>query len=268
MKAEPMNGVTTAPTLEKSAGQIDWSESAAAIDRQVRAYTPWPGTFTFLDGEMVKINAGSAYPDDPGYPMPGYPYAPPGYPYPMPPGYGPPPGYPAPPGAPPYPYPAPPGYPQAPPPPSGSPSGTPAWATGVAVGRPAGFWIRVVAYIIDAVIVGVFNFVWTFVLTLAAGGSITGFPAFLVFLVESLIGLGYFAYLWSSRGQTIGMMATGLRVTRSDGSPLTLGRAIGRALALYLSFLILFIGVIMVAFTQRKQGLHDMIADTVVVHNN
>jgi uncharacterized RDD family membrane protein YckC len=161
-----------------------------------------------------------------------------------------------------------PGYPQAPPPPSGSPYGTPAWATGVAVGRPAGFWIRVVAYIIDAVIVGVFNFVWTFIVTLAAGGSITGFPAFLVFLIEFLVGIGYFAYLWSSRGQTIGMMATGLRVTRSDGSPLTLGRGIGRALALYLSFLILFIGVIMVAFTQRKQGLHDMIADTVVVHNN
>jgi uncharacterized RDD family membrane protein YckC len=161
-----------------------------------------------------------------------------------------------------------PGYPQGPPPAPGSPYGTPAWATGVAVGRPAGFWIRVVAYIIDAVIVGVFNFVWTFIVTLAAGGSIQGFPAFLVFLVEALVGITYFSYLWSSRGQSIGMMATGLRVTRSDGSPLTLGRAVGRMLALYLSFMILFIGVIMVAFTQRKQGLHDLIADTVVVHNN
>jgi uncharacterized RDD family membrane protein YckC len=138
----------------------------------------------------------------------------------------------------------------------------------VAVGRPAGFWIRVVAYIIDAVIVGVFNFVWTFIVTLAAGGSITGLPAFLVFLVEALIGIGYFSYMWSTRGQTVGMMATSLRVTRSDGSPLTLGRAIGRAFALWLSFAIIFIGVIMVAFTERKRGLHDMLADTVVVHAN
>jgi uncharacterized RDD family membrane protein YckC len=136
----------------------------------------------------------------------------------------------------------------------------------VSVGRPAGFWIRVVAYVIDAVIVGIVNFVWTFLVTLAAGGNITGAPVVLVDLIDTLVAIAYFSYFWSSRGQTIGMMATNLRVTRSDGSPLTLGRAIGRVFALYLSFLILFIGVIMVAFTERKRGLHDMIADTVVVH--
>lgn len=125
-----------------------------------------------------------------------------------------------------------------------------------------------VAYIIDAVIVGVINFIWTFIVTLAAGGNINGGPAVLVDLIDVLVGVAYFSYFWSSRGQSVGMMATSLRVTRSDGSPLTLGRAIGRAFALYLSFAILFIGVIMVAFTERKRGLHDMIADTVVTHIN
>jgi uncharacterized RDD family membrane protein YckC len=138
----------------------------------------------------------------------------------------------------------------------------------VAVGRPAGFWIRVVAYVIDAIIVGVFNFIWTFVVTLAAGGNIQGAPAVLVQLISGLVSLAYFSYMWSSRGQTVGMMATNVRVTRGDGSPLTLGRAIGRFFALWLSFVILFIGVIMVAFTDRKRGLHDMLADTVVTHIN
>ena len=175
-----------------------------------------------------------------------------------------------------------PGYQPPPPPPgaggqpgayapaaAGAQYGTPAWATsGLATAtRYAGFWIRVVAYIIDAVIIGVFNFIWIFVVTLAAGGSINGAPASLLQLVASLVGIAYFAFMWSSRGQTIGQMALSLRVTRSDGSPLTLGRAIGRAFALWLAFVIIFIGVIMVAFTQRKQGLHDLLADTVVVHN-
>jgi uncharacterized RDD family membrane protein YckC len=57
-------------------------------------------------------------------------------------------------------------------------------------------------------------------------------------------------------------------VIREDGSALTLGQAIGRVFALVLSFLILYIGVIMVAFTARKQGLHDMICHTLVVHKS
>jgi uncharacterized RDD family membrane protein YckC len=140
----------------------------------------------------------------------------------------------------------------------------------VSVGRTAGFWIRLVGFIIDFVIVVGFNFVWSFAVTLAAGGSIQGFPAFLVFLVQAAVFVGYFAFLWSSRGQSIGMMATGLRVTRSDGSQLTMGRAIGRALVLFLSVLTCLIGLvvsaIMVAATQRKQAIHDLIADTIVIH--
>lgn len=68
---QPEDGITTAPTMEKSAGLINWSDTAEAIDRQVRAYTPWPGTFTYLDGEMIKVISGKALRDDPAYPLPG-----------------------------------------------------------------------------------------------------------------------------------------------------------------------------------------------------
>ena len=165
------------------------------------------------------------------------------------------------------PNPTPAAQPGAPPPAPSAPSEQP-WGAGAVTQRPAGFWIRVVAYIIDAIIVGVFNGIWSFGVTAAAGGSIQGAPYVLIVLIEALVGVGYFSYLWSSRGQTIGMMATNLEVIREDGSRLTMGQAIGRVFALALSFFILYIGVIMVAFTQRKQGLHDLICHTLVVHKS
>jgi methionyl-tRNA formyltransferase len=57
-RPQPSEGVTLAPTLHKTDGLIDWSQSAAAIDRRVRAFTPWPGTFTTLGGEILKVVRG------------------------------------------------------------------------------------------------------------------------------------------------------------------------------------------------------------------
>ncbi|GBQ26640.1 methionyl-tRNA formyl transferase [Gluconacetobacter sacchari DSM 12717] len=59
-QAQPEQGVTYAPRLTREDGRIDWSQDAAALDRQIRALTPWPGTFTTLDGQVIKI--GSAAP--------------------------------------------------------------------------------------------------------------------------------------------------------------------------------------------------------------
>jgi methionyl-tRNA formyltransferase len=44
-----------APKLKRGHGQIDWSESAEAIDRKIRAYNPWPGAFMKLDDQNLKI---------------------------------------------------------------------------------------------------------------------------------------------------------------------------------------------------------------------
>lgn len=54
--------ITFAPQIKKEDGAIDWSQSATQIDRHVRAFTPWPGTYTHWDGRRVKIIAG--YPVD------------------------------------------------------------------------------------------------------------------------------------------------------------------------------------------------------------
>jgi methionyl-tRNA formyltransferase len=50
-------GATYAPKLLREDGRIDWSKSATVIDRQVRAFDPWPGTFTTLAGSPLKILA-------------------------------------------------------------------------------------------------------------------------------------------------------------------------------------------------------------------
>jgi methionyl-tRNA formyltransferase len=50
-------GATYAPKLTREDGRIDWTRSAEAIDRQIRAFDPWPGAFTLLDGTVLKILA-------------------------------------------------------------------------------------------------------------------------------------------------------------------------------------------------------------------
>ncbi|MEJ0017030.1 MAG: methionyl-tRNA formyltransferase [Acetobacteraceae bacterium] len=52
---QPAEGASYAPKLSREMGRIDWTQDAAAIDRQVRAFDPWPGTFTTLRGTTLKI---------------------------------------------------------------------------------------------------------------------------------------------------------------------------------------------------------------------
>lgn len=51
--------ITYAGQIKKDEGRINWQDSAAAIDRLVRAFTPWPGTFTTWDDRLLKIKGGT-----------------------------------------------------------------------------------------------------------------------------------------------------------------------------------------------------------------
>jgi methionyl-tRNA formyltransferase len=57
-QAQPEGGVIYAAQIKKEEGQIDWLEDAVSIERLVRAFTPWPGTFTYWNGKQLKIHAG------------------------------------------------------------------------------------------------------------------------------------------------------------------------------------------------------------------
>jgi methionyl-tRNA formyltransferase len=52
---QPAEGVSHAPKIKKEDGRIDWSLPAQTIVNRLRAFTPWPGAFTFWDGKLLKI---------------------------------------------------------------------------------------------------------------------------------------------------------------------------------------------------------------------
>ena len=88
------------------------------------------------------------------------------------------------------------------------------------------------------------------------------FINFFTILVQWL----YYALMESSPKQgTLGKMAIGLKVTDLSGNRISFGRATGRYFGRILSGLILDIGFLMIVFTAKKQGLHDIIAGTLVV---
>ena len=82
-----------------------------------------------------------------------------------------------------------------------------------------------------------------------------------------ILGWIYFAAMESSPTQgTLGKMALGIKVTDMEGDRVEFGRATGRHFGKIISTIILLIGYIMIAFTQKKQGLHDIMAGCLVVN--
>jgi len=133
----------------------------------------------------------------------------------------------------------------------------------------AGFWIRVAAYLIDLLPLLAIGFTLAFVFgdPLVDTGPTPTFGASDV--IGLIAGIAYFVGFESSSWQaTPGKKALGLIVTDTEGRRISPARAAGRYFAKILSGMILLIGYIMIAFTERKQGLHDMLAGTLVVKGN
>jgi uncharacterized RDD family membrane protein YckC len=129
-----------------------------------------------------------------------------------------------------------------------------------------GFWIRVVAYIIDGILLTIVCGVVDRLLGINILTSDWDHYDPMANVISLVIGWLYFALLESSeRGATVGKMVMGLRVVTSDGQRLSFMNATGRYFAKILSAIILCIGFIMVAFTDKKRGLHDIIAGTLVI---
>ncbi len=63
---QPVEGACHAPKLSREDARIDWSHDAAAIERRIRAFDPWPGTFTTLDGAMLKVLSAEVADGQPG----------------------------------------------------------------------------------------------------------------------------------------------------------------------------------------------------------
>lgn len=151
----------------------------------------------------------------------------------------------------------------------------------------AGFWLRLVAYIIDYIIIYVVqSFIFIPVLglmgitfaskmdnmetmsdaeTMGMVGSMIA-VAGATALLTTIIAILYWSLMESSKYQaTVGKIALGLKVTDLDGNSLDFVKSLIRNVCKIISGMILFIGYIMAGFTEKKQGLHDIIAGTLVV---
>ncbi len=169
----------------------------------------------------------------------------------------------------------------APPPPAGSfPQ---PWGALPSV-RYAGFWIRLVAYLVDAVLLNVvaipLNLVAFgnsgFVCTstnysvITSGISIRAVnyscsPTGAGYLIYFVLGLLYFTFMWST-GATLGQRLLRIRVVdAATNEPLSLGRSLARYFGFVLSAIPLAIGLIWAAFDPRKRGWHDHMAGSLVL---
>lgn len=147
-----------------------------------------------------------------------------------------------------------------------------------------GFWIRLLAHLIDHVILGVVAAPLFFIMVLpsiiriaheAEQNQEQPSPEMIVAIISSVfvyVALAfvgqwlYEALLTSSSWQgTIGKRVLRLKVVDEAGNRIGFGRATGRFFAKILSSMFFCIGFIMIGFTERKTGLHDMLAGTRVL---
>jgi uncharacterized RDD family membrane protein YckC len=145
----------------------------------------------------------------------------------------------------------------------------------------AGFWIRLVAHIFDGILLAIPLFILQSVFLMSVSGTFS----MEAWLMEDELSMGqtltylsltvvsnivlsiiYFAVMESSKFQaSLGKLMLGLKVTDEKGNRIGFWKSFGRLLSKSFLSGILFIGYIMVAFTKKKQGLHDLIVSTVVI---
>ncbi|WP_206862493.1 RDD family protein [Lysobacter changpingensis] len=143
----------------------------------------------------------------------------------------------------------------------------------------AGFWKRLAALMIDSLVVSIGYYVVLVIAMVVFGLGMSGlFSAesapptgmvallALVYLLYPVIsGLYYIGMESSGTQATLGKMAVGIKVSDDAGRRLGRGHAFGRWASHLLCYFTLYIGYFMAGFTQRKRGLHDMVASTLVV---
>lgn len=134
--------------------------------------------------------------------------------------------------------------------------------------RYAGFWVRVAASLIDSLIFFVVLLIpiaFIFGTDFSNAESMSmGTPMLLIQYVFPVVVTVWF---WVKYLGTPGKMLLKIQVVDAKtGEALSTPQAIGRYLGYYVSIIPLFLGLIWVAFDKKKQGFHDKLAGTVVIH--
>lgn len=138
-----------------------------------------------------------------------------------------------------------------------------------------GFWIRLLAFIVDNIIIFFATAFFAFIAGLATGlGGLTSdvsaenveyLSTIFGFFIGTLLGPFYFTFFTGWEGQTPGKKLMGLRVITMTGESVGYGRALLRYMGYFVSFFLLGLGFVMIAFDRNKRGFHDFIAGTCVI---
>ena len=143
------------------------------------------------------------------------------------------------------------------------------------IGQPypyKGFWIRLVAALIDSIVLTII-IIFLAVLSLVVFGTTLGEGAgvgmfFLVLILASLATILYKPLMEASEYQgTLGKYVLGLKIVDKNGNKISMSTSFVRTILWIIGsqLFILCLGVLMVGFTEYKQGLHDILANTYVV---
>ncbi|MDR9791661.1 MAG: hypothetical protein C6W58_02160 [Bacillaceae bacterium] len=131
----------------------------------------------------------------------------------------------------------------------------------------AGFWMRFWAYLLDLIVVSSVIRIVANPLFLLIGLEKSDFIFSPYRILSALFFFSYFILMTKFLGQTLGKMVFGLRVISLKNDKLTWTDVFFREwIGRYISK-VTWIGYLIVAFTKKKQGLHDLFSDTTVIHD-
>ena len=132
----------------------------------------------------------------------------------------------------------------------------------------AGYGSRIVAYLIDVILIGVIVGILSFVGILFSGGDGSGVVFTIMLGFSIIVSLLYFPFFWQRDGQTPGMGVFGIRVVRDkDGGKVGWGSAILRLIGFTIDSIIfgLPIGYLWAFVDKRRRCWHDLIGSTIVI---
>jgi uncharacterized RDD family membrane protein YckC len=133
---------------------------------------------------------------------------------------------------------------------------------------PAGFWIRLVAVLVDWLVFYATELSLRVVAGLIWGAQITELPVFNGTLFAFMFAFGsvYYVTLHALFGQTVGKMVVRVQVVRTDGGGLAVGRSILRSIGYIVSGATLLVGYVIAGLRRDKRALHDLLAGTRVIY--
>lgn len=130
-----------------------------------------------------------------------------------------------------------------------------------------GFLRRFCAYLIDTIVIGIIYAIFALFALGSMSMDSSGISMVVILIVVVIIMLIYFPIFESSQYQgTPGKIALGLKVVDENFVKISVGKAVIRYLGRIVCGLTLSIGYLLILFTDKKQGLHDKIAGTFVIH--